>query len=896
MRSRPDASLVLAALADPVMVLAVDESVVSLNRAAEALLGVSAEALIGQLITTAPWQVISRDGTALADERRPSRLTLKSGQTMTGVVTGLKRADGAVSWIEVNTSPLRSPDGSVDGVVMSMRDISERITAEETAHFQSVLLAAIGQAVIVTDPQGRVVFWNPAAERMHGWPATEALGKYAAELVPPTSAEVAQEIAKAMFDGDSWTGEFVLLRRDGTQFPAIVTDTPVFDDAGRLVAIIGVSTDISERKSAEETAQTLAEIVETTGDAIFTKSVDGVILTWNRGAEELYGYSAQDAIGCHVSLLNPREDGTEIDSILAAVVAGETVRGLETVRHRRDGTGVEVSLTVSPIYGESGAVVSASVIAHDISGRCRLERELVRQAMEDTLTGLPNRTLLADRLAQAVAGSGRRGSPMAVLFIDLDQFKLVNDENGHLAGDLLLVQVSQRLQGVMRPADTVARFGGDEFVIVCEDADEALAKQIAGRIAEAFVEPFEVEGRRLFVTASIGIAVAPPLEADGGVLLRHADAAMYDAKAHGRAQARMFDPALSERSSQRLELTNELRQAVADEALEVHYQPIVELTSGRVVGIEALARWPHGSRGWVPPAVFVPLAEDGGFVSALDRWVLSRACQDAATLRARGVLAGDARLSVNISARGIADPGLIDVVRRAAGQARLPLYALELEVTETGLMTDPPMAHDVLTSLRELGVGVALDDFGTGYSSLTNVRQLPVTTLKIDRSFVQNIASRPDDLAIAASVVELAKAIGLRTVAEGVETAEQLALLQRLGCLTGQGHFWSRARSRDDLATLLKADPAGVLIPAAHPNARSSLRSREIVTNEHGLHRLVALLRDGGSATTIAAALNADGYHTPRGPRWHTNSVARVMRDLEPAAEVFEGPRGTVSQ
>jgi diguanylate cyclase (GGDEF)-like protein/PAS domain S-box-containing protein len=881
MRSRPDASLVLAALADPVLVLAVDESVVSLNRAAETLLGVSAAALVGQLITTAPWRVISRDGTALAGERRPSRLTLESGRPMSGVVTGLRRADGDVLWIEVNTSPLLSPNGDVDGVVMSMRDISERIAAEEAAHFQSVLLTTIGQAVVVTDPQGRVVFWNPAAELMHGWPAAEALGQYAAELVPPASAEQAREIATAMFEGHPWTGEFLLLRRDGTQFPAIVTDTPVFDDTGQLVAIIGISTDISERKNAEETARTLAEIVQTTGDAIFTKSVEGVILTWNRGAERLYGYSAHDAIGCHVSLLNPLEDGKEIESILAAVVAGETVRGLETVRHRRDGTDVEVSLTVSPIFDESRAVVSASVIAHDISARCRLERELVRQAMEDTLTGLPNRTLLADRLAQAVAGSVRRRSPMAVLFVDLDQFKNVNDENGHLSGDLLLVQVSQRLQEVMRPADTVARFGGDEFVIVCEDADEALAKQIARRIAEALDEPFDVDGKRLFVTASIGIAVAPPLEADGGVLLRHADAAMYDAKAHGRAQSRVFDPERSEQSSQRLELTNELRQALSDEALEVHYQPIVELTSGRVLGIEALARWHHATRGWVPPAVFVPLAEDGGFVSALDRWVLARACHDAATLRARGVLSAEARLSVNISARGIADPDLLEIVRETAARARLPLYALELEVTETGLMTDPPLAHDILTSLRELGVGVALDDFGTGYSSLTNIRQLPVTTIKIDRSFIQNIASRPDDLAIAASVIDLATAIGLRAIAEGVETSEQLALLQRLGCPAGQGHFWSKALSRDDLSRLLKRDPAGFLVRAASQDARSAMGARDAVTNEHGLHRLVALSRDGGSATTIAAALNADGYHTPRGPRWHTSSVARVMRDLQ---------------
>jgi diguanylate cyclase (GGDEF)-like protein/PAS domain S-box-containing protein len=869
---------VLAALADGVLVLDGNAHIVSLNPAAETLLGVSGEKLVGRHITSVPWSVVTRDGTPLSREDATSYLTLTSGQPVIGVVNGIRREDGDVQWIDVNASPLLSPEGRVDGVVVSMRDISERIATQDRAHFQATLLAAIGQAVVVTDPLGRVVFWNAAAEQMYGWPAAEALGQPARELLPPASAEQAEQIAAAILVGKSWTGDLVVPRRDGSQFPAIVTNTPVFDDLGHLAAVIGISTDISERKKAEETARALAAIVETTGDAIFTKSVDGVILTWNRGADQLYGYSAQDAIGCHVSLLSGHEADAEVDSILAAVIAGETVRGLETVRHRRDGSGIEVSLTVSPIFAEDGEVLAASVIARDISDRCRLERELVRQAMEDGLTGLPNRTLLADRLAQAAAGSSRRRSPMAVLFVDLDHFKNVNDEKGHLAGDALLVQVAQRLHDVMRPADTVARFGGDEFVVVCEDADEALAKQVAERIAVALSEPIDIAGQQHLVTASIGIAVAPPLVADGAVLLRNADAAMYEAKAHGRATCRVFDTALSEQASQRLELTNELRAALSHQDLDVHYQPVVELTTGRVVGLEALARWPHPTLGWVPPAVFVALAEASGFVSTLDQWVLARACRDAVTLRARGLLSADARMAVNVSARGIADPGLVEIVRQTAARARLPVHALELEITETGLMTDPPRAHDVLTSLRELGVGVALDDFGTGYSSLSNIRQLPVSTIKIDRSFITSIADRPDDLAIAASVVELGRAIGLRTIAEGIEKPEQLALLQRLGCFAGQGHIWSKALPLEEIAAVLKQDPLGFLAAATYPGNQRAALNGDGVTNEHGLHRLVALHRGGDSPTTIAAALNADGYHTPRGLRWHTNSVSRVIR------------------
>jgi diguanylate cyclase (GGDEF)-like protein/PAS domain S-box-containing protein len=871
---------VLEALGEGVMVLDAKARVVSLNPAAETLLGLSATALIGHHVRNVPWSVINRDGTPLSREGLPADLTLTSGRPIRGMIFGLQPATGDVLWIELSTSPLLSPEGRVDGVVVSMREITQRIAAEESAHFQSALLAAIGQAVVVTDAQGRVIFWNPAAERMHGWPAAEALGQPAQELVPAASAEQAREIAQTMLEGNTWSGDFLVLRRDGTQFPAIVTDTPVLDDAGKLTAIIGVSTDISERKHAEETARALAAIVETTGDAIFTKSVGGTILTWNRGAEQLYGFTAQDAIGCHVSLLNANETANEVQSILASVTAGETVRGLETVRHRRDGSRVEVSLTVSPIFNEDGSIASASVIARDVSDRCRLERELVQQAIEDTLTGLPNRTLLADRLAQAVAGSGRRGSSTAVLFVDLDHFKNVNDANGHLIGDQLLVEIAERLRAAMRPADTVARFGGDEFVVVCEDADETAAARVATRIAEALSEPIDVAGQRFHITASIGIAVSPPLEANGDVLLRNADAARYDAKAHGRARYRVFDAELADQSSQRLELTNDLREALSEAKLELHYQPVIELASGRIVGLEALARWHHPTNGWVPPAVFVPLAEAGGFVSTLDRWVLEQACLDGAALRARGALPLDARLAVNISAGGIADPDLVEAVREAAAHARLPLDALEIEVTETGFLTDPTTADRVLSALHDSGVGVALDDFGTGYSSFTNLRQLPVTTIKIDRSFVQHLALRPDDLAIVTSVVELAHAIGLRTIAEGVETSEQLALLHRLGCDAGQGHIWSEALPREELAVLLKGDSVSFVAAVPSADAQRQPRSSAAVTNEHGLHRIVALHGEGDSPTTIAAALNADGYHTPRGMRWHTSSVARALNDV----------------
>jgi diguanylate cyclase (GGDEF)-like protein/PAS domain S-box-containing protein len=418
------------------------------------------------------------------------------------------------------------------------------VSCAQTGRFPAALLDALGQAIIVTDLQGRITFWNPAAETMYGWSATEAVGQSARDLlVSSQSRRQGQEIMTALMAGESWHGDFDVLRRSGESFPALVTDTPVFDDHGELVAIVGLSTDISERKRAEQAARALSVIVESSGDSILTKALDGTILTWNRGAEELYGYPAGDVIGRHVRLLDAHVGAEDVHAILATVAAGETVRAHETVRRRRDGSTIDVSLTVSPIYGADGAVVSASEIGRDIADRRRLEEELTRLAMHDSLTGLPNRTLLADRLSHALAGSARRGVPVAVLFLDLDRFKSVNDAHGHLAGDQLLVEIAARLSSVIRPADTCARFGGDEFVIICEDTDQADATGTAQRIASVLARPVEIAGHWLEISASIGIAVTPPIDADADTLLRCADTAMYDAKARGRARASVFEPA-----------------------------------------------------------------------------------------------------------------------------------------------------------------------------------------------------------------------------------------------------------------------------------------------------------------------------------------------------------------
>lgn len=883
-----DAEVVLAAVADGIVVKDLRNRIVFANPAAARMLGLPPEQLLGLSADAPELPSCHLDGRPYDAGDLPSSRVLTTGRSVTGAVVGMPRPDGAQVWAEHNAHPLvgPGPDHALYGVVTAVRDVSERLAAEEANRFHAALLAAVGQAVVATDPAGTVLYWNRAAEELYGWTAQEAVGRLVLELTPSTqTAEEAAAIMDLLAGGQRWTGDFLVRDKAGREFPVLVSDTPVLSATGELTAVIGVSTDITERKRAEEEMRRYSAIVESTGDAVFSVSLTGEITDWNRAAELLYGYTQDEAIGRHKSMLAPTSRHDEVARVLAAAARGETTHGLDAVRRHKSGASIEVSLTVSPVRDEAGRVVACSVIARDISDRLAMQREIEHKALHDTLTGLPNRALLSDRLEQALARATREHTPVSVLFLDLDHFKTINDGAGHSVGDLVLVEVARRLAAAVRPSDTVARLGGDEFAVICEGGDETAADQVATRILCALAEPVVVENRTLYVTASVGIAAAPPLDAEE--LLSHADAAMYDAKARGRARARVFDSAMAATAHEQLELSNELRHALEHDGLEVHYQPIVGLERGELIGVEALCRWQHPTLGWVPPDRFVTLAEETGLVAGLDRWILRRVTRDTRVLLERGVLGASGRVSVNISARNVGDPSLETAVRDAVASAAIPFNRIALEVTETGVMADPDNACRVLEALKELGVRIQLDDFGTGYSSLTYLRRLPVSTLKIDRSFIRDMMDEPDALAIAASIVDLAQSVHLQTIAEGIETPEQLTTLRRLGCWGGQGYLWSRAVPLDELTDLVTADgdrrvsPAG-LLPA------QGRRRRPEATAEHGLGRLMQLHHSGASLATIAAALNTQGYRTPAGTRWHRVTVARTISDVVRPATSLE--------
>lgn len=560
-----------------------------------------------------------------------------------------------------------------------------------------------------------------------------------------------------------------------------------------------------------QSAERYRQLVESTADAVTSMTVDGVITGWNRAAAELYGYPAESAVGRPLTDLVPADLADEVRGTVTAVARDGVVLSLESTTARPDGSTVDVAVTVSPVLDAQGRVVAVSTIGRDVSERRRFQQRLEHQALHDPLTGLPNRTLLVDQLQrlELTRQEAAADDTVAVLFVDLDRFKMVNDASGHHAGDALLVQVAQRLSQVVRPGDTVARFGGDEYVVLCTGTGVDQALTLAHDVVAVLSEPFEVVGRRAYVSASVGVAVSAPDRSRD--LLRQADVAMYEAKARGRGRVQLFDDGLDADARGRLALAGDLQDALAAGDLALHYQPVVDLRTGTVRGVEALIRWTHPERGAVSPNVFVPLAEDTGLITAVDRWALERGCRDGARLLSTGVLPPDGHIAVNLSAHDIADSAVertIDAAVRAAGPA-MTHRNLMVEVTETVVIRDLAHSGRVLDAIRALGPDIAIDDFGTGHSSLTYLRRFPAQHVKIDRSFIRGIAENPQDLAIVRSVVQLAHAIGLKTIAEGVETQEQCTLLTRMGCDAAQGYLWSPALPVDQFCTLVAGLPDG---------------------------------------------------------------------------------------
>ena len=828
------------------------------NKGAEKVYGYSAEEAVGRNVS----MLVPPDHPNDVPE---ILLKLKQGEAIEHYETQRMRKDGTTINVALDVSPIRDAKGGIIGASAIARDITERKRAEvalqQLGRRTELILATAGEGILGLDAQGAIIFLNAAAAGMFGYPPDELIGMNCRLMYhrskPDGTPYPAEDcpIDAAFRQGTDNHGEETFWKKDGTGFPVDFTSKPLFEENSIIGAVVTFR-DITERKGAEERlkrSKALSDELNKISKLVHsTFDTEGIMTDALEGAARALG-----ADGAWVGLFDNGSQGLSIrfsynmpESLKDRCCSPEEAKGIQYVASHNDAfafndlaTDTRVNAGFWKMFGFSAVLAAPLTVRQNVIGsimffrrthfvyddadidfarklsatfsagldnaslyqdRRQMEEEMRQLAHHDTLTGLPNRRLFQDIMNVELKQANRHKKKLAILFLDLDRFKEVNDTFGHNAGDVLLKEAALRLQVVVRGSDTIARIGGDEFNLILADLSRPEdSADIAAKIIRSFQEPFSIAGQELRITTSVGISIYPDDSTEVDALLRYADIAMYHAKENGRNKYQFYDASINFRSLERIRLESMLQRSLQLGEMVIYYQPLVDLKTRRVVSAEALARWRHPERGLLEPKEFLPAAEETGFINAIDEWALRTACKQVRVW----LDAGNPPVSVivNLSARRFQEPDLIKKVSAILKDAGVPPGCLDLEITETTAMANVAVTAVRMRELSEMGIGISIDDFGTGYSSLSYLKKLPIERLKIDQSFIQDIPGDPDDRAVVEAVTAMAHNMKMKVVAEGVETEEQLEFVRRTGCDEMQGFLFSKPLPAEEFQELVRA-------------------------------------------------------------------------------------------
>ena len=720
---------------------------------------------------------------------------------------------GETKWVRELAEMDFDANGKAIFSLGTVADISESKLAEsaliESRQNQQTIIDTALDAVIQMDEWGMIKGWNAQAGKMFGWKQEEVIGRLLYETIIPRQYQDThqKELLRILSGGESKVlntrFEIEGVHRDGHALTIEMSVTQFkINDKTTFCTFIR---DVTQRKLEEDQLRLAAKVFETTNEAILISDVNNNIVAVNDAFTNMTGYSLADVEGRNPRLLSSGEHDAEFfRNMWKSIKKMGSWQG-EIIDKNKSGQQFYKHMTINAVRNDQNVITHYVSISSDITERKEYDKNVHSLAYYDVLTGLPNRTLLRDRLCQLIATAHRDKTQFALLFLDLDRFKYINDSMGHSVGDQLLQSVALRLQSCVREGDTVSRIGGDEFVLLLREIDEHGVSLVADKLLHTLATPFNLNGQEISTYASIGIALYPQHANDSDVLMKNADAAMYNAKENGRNNYKFFKPEMNFRANQVFLMEKDMRVALDQDQFMLFYQPQVDLASGVICGAEALIRWKHPEKGLVPPAEFIPVAEETGQIVQIGEWVLRTACWRFAAWQKQGL--PPISIAVNLSIRQLRQPNLAEVVESVLKETGLSPEYLELEITEGIMMGDTKAAMEFLTRMQKLGVQMSIDDFGTGFSSLSYLKNLPVNKLKIDQSFVRDIGTDESDAAIIRSIISLGHRLEMKVIAEGVETLEQLDFLRLRGCDEVQGYFISRPLATDDFFKFVIGNP-----------------------------------------------------------------------------------------